>query len=243
MDLPMSAAGTTTSKDEQARYKQAAAEFAAGLVQSGMTVGLGTGSTAIFATRRIAHLLSTGELKDIVGFATSKETCDEAKRLGIPLIADELPRDIDITIDGADEVDPQLNVIKGGGGAHLREKIVAQASARLVIVVDEGKLSDRLGTKHSLPVEVLEFGWRSQERFLKKLGARISIRKNKHGEQFVTDSGNMILDCDFGPIADPVLLAATLNARAGVAEHGLFIGLATDLVSAGSGGIRHTRQP
>ena len=208
-------------------------------VQSGMKVGLGTGSTAVFATRRIADLLKTGELRDLVAFATSKATAEEAVRLGIPLLPDDLPEDLDVTIDGADEVDPEMNVIKGGGGALLREKIVAQASRRVIIVVDEKKPSPRLGTLWPVPVEVMPFAWRSQARYLELLGARCVIRSNHDGTRFVTDSGNMILDCHFGPIADAPKLAAALNSRAGIVEHGLFIGLATDLIVAGAGGVQH----
>jgi len=225
--------------DTQTAYKQAAAHWAVRFVESGMKVGLGTGSTAIHATRRIAELLATGELHGIVGFATSKATHAEAVRLGIPMLDEDLPSDLDLVIDGADEVDPALDVIKGGGGALLREKIVAQASRRVIIVADAGKLSPQLGTLWPVPVEVLPFGWRSQARFLESLGAAWTIRRNAGGSQFVTDSGNMILDCAFGPIADPAWLAATLGARAGIVEHGLFIGLATDLIAAGSDGVEH----
>lgn len=220
-------------------YKKQAAEQAITLVESGMVVGLGTGSTAVFATRRLAELLRQGALRDLQGFATSEATWQEAHRLGIPLLAQDMPREIDLTIDGADEVDPQLNVIKGGGGALLREKIVAQASRRVVITVDDSKLSPRLGTHHSVPVEILAFGWHSQLRFLESLRAGVAVRENPDGSQFVTDSGNMILDCDFGPIADPASLAAKLASRAGIVEHGLFLGLLTDLIIAGPGGIQH----
>ena len=212
-------------------------------MQSGMKVGLGTGSTAIFATRRVAELLRGGQLHDIAGFATSKATADEATRLGIPLMPDELPHDLDVTIDGADEFDDGLNLIKGGGGALLREKIVAQASRRVVIVVDETKLSPKLGTHWPVPVEVLTFGWRSQARFLESLGATIAVRLDESGRQFVTDSGNMILDCRFGPIADASALASVLSARAGIVEHGLFVGLADDVIMASARGVTHRTRP
>lgn len=225
--------------DLQTTYKQAAAHWAVRFVESGMKVGLGTGSTAIHATRRIGALLAAGQLHDVLGFATSKATHAEAVRLGIPMIDDDLPVDLDLVIDGADEVDPALQVIKGGGGALLREKIVAQASRRVIIVADAGKLSPQLGTLWPVPVEVLPFGWRAQARFLQSLGAAWTIRATAGGGQFVTDSGNMILDCAFGPIADPAGLAEALAARAGIVEHGLFIGLATDLVVAGPDGIHH----
>ncbi|MEP7342677.1 MAG: ribose-5-phosphate isomerase RpiA [Acidobacteriota bacterium] len=225
--------------DEQVRQKQLAAERAVEHVQSGMVVGLGTGSTAIFATRRIAQLLSTGQLKNITGIATSRATGAEAQRLSIPLLTDDLPNQVDITIDGADEIDPQLNLIKGGGGALLREKIVAQASHRVIIVADESKLSQNLGTRFKLPVEVLQFGWRSQSRYLESLGAKVEVRQKADGSQFMTDSGNLILDCNFGPIADPLQLASYLNQRAGIVEHGLFLNIATEAIIAGPAGIRH----
>ncbi len=230
-----------SSPDAELRiyYKQQAAERGTEFVQSGMVVGLGTGSTAIFATRRIAVLLRDGQLKDIVGFATSKAVWKEARLLGIPMMAEEMPHTIDITIDGADEVDPDLNLIKGGGGALLREKIVAQASRRVIIVVEGSKLSPRLGTRHSLPVEMLRFGWRSQFRYIESLGAKAEVRLNADGSPFVTDSGNTILDCNFGPIGNPAELATKLNLRAGIVEHGLFLGLATDAVVAGKDGIRY----
>lgn len=230
------------SADLRAKLKQEAAEYAVQFVQSGMLVGLGTGSTAIFATRHIGELVRTGALKNITGFPTSQATRDEAQRLAIPLMdADSLER-LDVTIDGADEVDPQFNLIKGGGGALFREKIVAQATAREIIVVDESKLSPCLGTHFKLPVEVSPFGWHSQLHYLESLGARASIRKNNDGAQFVTDSGNLILDCDFGPIADVNDLAAKLGARAGIIEHGLFLGIVNDVIVAGENGIRHLQR-
>jgi ribose 5-phosphate isomerase A len=231
-----------TTVDPRAKLKQEAAEFAVRFVQPGMVVGLGTGSTAIFATRKLGELLQSGALKDITGFATSKATQDEAIHLSISLMDASLPLKIDVTIDGADEVDPEFNVIKGGGGALFREKIVAQATAREIIVVDESKLSDRLGTHFALPVEVSAFGWRSQMRFLESLGCKAVIRKNKDNSQYVTDSGNMIMDCNFGPIADVVELAAKLGARAGIIEHGLFLGIASDVIVAGETGIRHLKR-
>jgi ribose 5-phosphate isomerase A len=224
------------------RYKQAAAEFAVGLVRDGMRVGLGSGSTAILAVRLIGQMLRDGRLRDITGMPTSRATEDEARRLGIPLLGDELPAELDITIDGADEVDPRFNVIKGGGGALLREKIVAQASRREVIVVDESKTSPLLGTRFALPVEVTRFGWGAQARYLESLGARAVLRAGRDGAPYLTDSGNLILDCACGPIADPAALAEQLNRRAGIVEHGLFIGLATDVIVAGEGGVQHLKR-
>jgi len=231
------------SRDQQKLFKQLAAEKAVTLVQSGMAVGLGTGSTAIFATRKIGELLAHRDLKDIVAVATSQNTAEEARKLNIPMMDDSIPHPLDLTIDGADEVDPYFQLIKGGGGALTREKIVAQASARVVIVVDESKLSERLGTRFRLPVEVLNFGWRSQSQYIEALGASVSVRKHSDGTTFATDSGNLILDCDFGPIADPRALALKLGGRAGIIEHGLFLGIATDLVIAGENGLRHLQRP
>jgi ribose 5-phosphate isomerase A len=149
------------------------------------------------------------------------------------------PDMVDLTIDGADEVDPELNVIKGGGGALLHEKIVAQASRREVIIVDESKLSPALGTHWALPVEVIPFGWQSQRRVLESLGARITVRQPPDGTPFRTDRGNLMLDCAFGPIQQPMELAATLDARTGIVEHGLFLGLAAEVIVAGADGVRH----
>jgi ribose 5-phosphate isomerase A len=228
----------TTSKQAMVEsYKQQAAEYAVTFVRSGMTVGLGSGSTAIYALRKIAALLERGELFGVVGVPTSNSVSDEARRLGIPL-AEDLPFEVDVTIDGADEVDPQGNLIKGGGGALLKEKIVAQASKREIIVVDDSKLSPDLGVSSTLPVEVIPFGKGAQMRFVERLGARAKLRL-KGSEAYRTDNGNLILDCDFGAIKGPLALAHLLSERAGIVEHGLFLGLATDVIVAGSTGVRH----
>ena len=229
-------------KTDISQLKQQAAERAAEFVESGMVMGLGHGSTAIFAVRRIAELLNAGQLQNIVGVPCSSHVRDEARKLGIPLTTlDEHPI-IDLTIDGADEVDPHLNLIKGGGGALLREKIVAQASRREIIVVDESKLSPALGTHWSVPVEVIPFGWRVQVSYLESLGARPVLRQSDDGNPFQTDHGNLILDCHFGPISDPTHLAAQLNQRAGIVEHGLFLELATDVIVACEQGVRHLKR-
>jgi ribose 5-phosphate isomerase A len=221
-----------------ARLKQQAGEYAAQFVESGMVVGLGHGSTAIHAVRRIAELLRTRQLPGILGIPCSIQVEEEARRLGIPLTTiDEHPV-IDLTIDGADEVAPNLDLIKGRGGAMLREKIVSQASRREIIVVDESKLSPALGTRATMPAEVVPFGWRSQAAYLESLGARVTVRQKSDGAPFKTDQGNLILDCDFGPITHPAALAARLEARAGIVAHGLFLGLATEVIVAGAQGIR-----
>jgi ribose 5-phosphate isomerase A len=227
--------------NEQDRYKQLAAEQAVELVRSGMVVGLGTGRTAMYALQRIGALLRSADLKDIVGVPTSLATATEARRLGIPLLDDPGAGPADLTIDGADEIDPGLNLIKGGGGALLREKIVAQGSRRVVVVADESKLSPVLGTRRPLPVEVLPFGWRSQLEFLSTLApeAQISLRLIPNGSAFKTDQGNFILDCATGPIESPKKLASTLEGRAGIIAHGLFLGLATEVIVAGKAGVEH----
>jgi ribose 5-phosphate isomerase A len=234
---------TEADADRFASWKREAGQRAAGLVASGMVVGLGTGSTALYATRRLGELLSAGTLRDIAGVPTSRATAEEARRLGIPLLSEDMPRAIDLTIDGADEVDPALNLIKGGGGALFREKIVAQASRRVVIVVDESKLSAALATKHAIPVEIAQFGWKSQARFLESLGARPALRRGADGQPYLTDQGNWIFDCAFAPLPDPFALAAGLAARAGVIEHGLFCGIASSVIVAGESGVRELTRP
>ncbi|MCG8350099.1 MAG: ribose-5-phosphate isomerase RpiA [Chloroflexales bacterium] len=236
----MDTSDSAVQLEQRTALKQQAAEHAVGYIESGMVVGLGVGSTAIFAVRRIAHLLRTAQLRDIVGAPCSLQIEAEARRLGIPITTLGDHPLVDVTIDGADEVAPDFSLIKGGGGALLREKIVAQASRREIIVVDEQKLSPLLGTRWAIPVEVIPFGWQSQARFLEALGSQITLRQTNDAP-FTTDQGNLILDCNFGPIADPSGLAAQLNNRAGIVEHGLFIGLATDLIVAGSEGIRHLK--
>jgi ribose 5-phosphate isomerase A len=229
-------------REDLLRYKQQAAEQAAEFIDSGMVVGLGHGSTAIFAVRRIAEFLKIGRLEAILGVPCSKEVEREARQLGIPLTTLEEHPVIDVTIDGADEVDPNLDLIKGAGGALLREKIVAQASRREIIVVDESKISPVLGTRRALPVEVVPFGWRTQTAYLQSLGARVSTRTNDDGSFFTTDQGNLILDCAFGPLVDPASLADDLSRRVGIVGHGLFLGLATDVLVAGAEGVRHLRR-
>jgi ribose 5-phosphate isomerase A len=225
--------------DQRTRYKQQAAEHAVGFVESGMILGLGTGSTAIFVTRKVAELLKQGTLRDIVAVATSRAVWSEAERLGIPMLDPGIPSEIDLTIDGADEVDPRMNLIKGGGGAFLWEKIVAQNSRRVTIVVDDSKLSAELGTRCPVPVEVIEFGLQSHMRYLRNLRCKPVLREVEPHHPYTTDSGNRIIDCSFGPITDPHTLAHALEGRAGILEHGLFLGIATDLVSSGEGGIKH----
>ena len=217
--------------------KQQAANRAVELVQPGMVLGLGSGTTALLAVRRLAEQLHAGRLRAIVGVPTSLGIEQEARRLQIPLTTLEEHPVLDLTIDGADEVDPQLNLIKGGGGALLREKIVAQASRQEIIIVDETKLVPVLGTRWTVPVEVIPFGWPSQAEYLKTLGAQVALRQQK-GVVFKTDQGNLILDCQFGPISDAYALAAKLKTRTGIVEHGLFLDLASAVIVAGADGVR-----
>ena len=227
---------------DQDSLKHAAAVYAVRFIEPGTIVGLGTGSTAIHALREIARLHEAGQLPGLRCFATSSEVAREAAAAGLPLVDDEGPATIDLTIDGADEVDPHLNLIKGGGGALLHEKIVAQASKREIIVVDEAKMSPQLGTLYHLPVEVIPFGRASQWHFLHDLGGHPELRTKPDGSPYTTDEGNYIYDCAFGPIAEPEELAAELHARSGIVEHGLFLGMADDVIIAGQNGLRHLQR-
>jgi ribose 5-phosphate isomerase A len=220
--------------------KRAAAMRAADLVQSGMKLGLGTGSTAEIFVEILADRMRGG-LK-IVGTPTSKRTEDKARALGVPL--DDLDKlaPLDLTIDGADEADNDLNLIKGGGGALLREKIVAASSKRMAVIADESKLVQRLG-KFPLPVEVIAFGHATTARRIsdaaQKLGYKVAPNlRMKDGAVFRTDGGNYIYDCPFGAITDVPRLAAALSQITGVVEHGLFVGLATTLILAGPRGVK-----
>ena len=205
------------------KEKQAAGRAAAKLVRDGDVVGLGTGSTAYFAVVALGERVKAG-LK-IVGIPTSVKTGDLARQLGIPLTTlDENPQ-IDITLDGADEVDPKLNLIKGGGGALLREKVIATATKNMVVVVDSSKVVSVLG-KFPLPIEVISFARTVVENKIVSLGASPKLRTKTDGSPYLTDNGNQILDCSFGQIADPAVLALILSDTPGIVEHGLFIGLA-----------------
>lgn len=220
--------------------KKIAAEHAVNqFIQSGMLIGLGFGSTAIHAVRKLSQKIKLGELSSITAIACSKQTEQYAKELGIPIIDFNLHTEIDITIDGADEVDPNLNLIKGGGGALTREKIVAQISRKEIIVIDPSKFSEILGTNWAVPVEVIPFGWQTQERYLRSLGAKTSLRLQKNGRPFWTDQNNFIIDADFGKITEPLLLADQLKRRTGIVEHGLFLNIASDLIIGTQDGIVH----
>ena len=222
-----------------ANLKRRAAGRAVEFVQSGMVVGLGTGSTTAYAIDLIGERVQSGALQGIVAVPTSEWTATRAQALGIPLTTLVEHPVLDLAIDGADEVDPDLNLIKGLGGALLREKIVEIAARRFVVVVDESKLVERLGTRGPLPVEVTRFAWEAHARWLESLGCRAELCREADGTPFVTDNGNTIIHCTFpGGIPDPAALARTLIERPGILEHGLFLGIATDVVVSGKDGVR-----
>lgn len=223
--------------DELNQWKQAAAESAAAQVIDGMIVGLGSGSTATLAVSALGRRVREG--LRIMGIPTSERTAGQARGLGIPLTTLAEHPQIDVTIDGADEVETgNLDLIKGLGGALLREKIVADATKRLVIIVDETKIVGRLGERGPVPVEIIPFGWQSSAERLRGLGADPVIRKGPDGEPFRSDGGHHILDCGFGPITGAEALASELDHVVGVVEHGLFIGLTSEVHVGGTGGVR-----
>jgi ribose 5-phosphate isomerase A len=220
--------GVASSHDAS---KRAAAVAAVQLVTDGMVVGLGTGSTATFAIEALASRMRQGLA--FVGIPSSDRSAELARSLGIPLTTFAAHPHIDLTIDGADEVERgTLNLIKGAGGALLREKIVASASRRVAIIVDGTKLVDRLGTRAAVPVEVVEFGHEATWLRLEALGATVAMRRSPDGADFRTDGGNRILDCHFGPVADPAGLDERIRGIVGVVDSGLFVGL-TDVVFVG----------
>jgi len=218
--------------------KRQAAEQAVEHVRSGMVVGLGTGSTAKFAVEAIGRKLENGELSDIVGIPTSIQTRDLARSVGISLTTlNERPA-IDLTIDGADEIDPKGNLVKGGGGALLWEKIVATASRQLFIVADESKLVTRLGESFPLPVEVIGFGWSTHEAPLRELGADPALRLDAAGQPYVTDEGHYLIDCRFPDgIADLETVHDTIGIRPGVVETGLFLNMSPEVIVGRSKGV------
>src|SRR4051812_2761595 len=214
---------STDQSDSRDQEKQIAARAAVELVEAGSIVGLGSGSTSTYAVRFLSERVRDG-LK-IVGIPTSRQTKRLAEQLGIPLATlDEHPQ-IDIDIDGADEIDPQLNLIKGGGGAFLREKIIASVARRFIVIADSAKQVKKLG-KFPLPVEVVPFAQSLIKPQVEALGAKVSLRSYAYGNPYVTDEGHHILDCSFGEIPDPAALAKKLCHIPGVIEHGLFIGMA-----------------
>jgi ribose 5-phosphate isomerase A len=235
--------------DPAAEWKRAAGQAAAAEVPDGAVVGLGSGSTAELMLEELAIRVRQG--LRITGVPTSERTRTLAAALGIPLLELDHTRAIDISIDGADEVVlPHLNVVKGLGGALLREKLVAAASHRRIIIVDSRKLVPTLGAQSPIPVEVAPFGWTHTARRLAALGCQ-PVRRAMPGQAhaaaaappFVTDGGHYILDCMTGPIADPGALGQAIKAQMGVVEHGLFIGMTERVIVAGSEGVRVYDRP
>ena len=220
--------------------KREAGRAGADRIPDGARVGLGTGSTVEHTLVRLAERIRDG--LEVRGVPTSGATEQRARELGIPLVALEDVDELDVTIDGADEIDPRGNLIKGGGGALTRERIVAAASRRLIVVAGENKLVDRLGATFPLPIEVLEFGWRQAVRHLAALELEARLRVDAHGEPTRTDSGHWILDAALGPVVDLDGLAGRVRSVPGVVDCGLFVGMAdTVLVADDDGRVREVR--
>jgi ribose 5-phosphate isomerase A len=226
--------GAVSGVSQQEQWKRKAAERAVARVEDGMRLGLGTGSTARHVLEVIAERRQRGELRDIVGVPTSSATTEYASRLGIPLVTLDTVTSLDLAIDGADEFDPALDLIKGLGGALLWEKIVAAAATRFIVVVDESKRVTRLGTRAPVPVEVIPFGWRTLLSRFEAVGAAPQLRNGADGSPFVTDGGHYIVDCAFPDgITDAAGVADRLRSIPGVVETGLFIGMASTVIVAG----------
>ena len=225
------------------QLKRAAAEAAFAHVQTGMVLGLGTGSTVRPLLKLLGDALASGSLTDIVGVPTSIDTEVQARAVGIELIGLSDRPAIDLTIDGADEVTPELDLIKGAGGALLREKMVAQASRQLIIIADASKSVDRLGVVSPVPVEVIPWELKAQVRFLESLGAEVAVRQSDDGNLLESDNGLLFLDCRFpGGIDDPARLESAIQARAGIVESGLFLGLADEALIASERGVEVRRR-
>lgn len=223
----------TAAQDPVKLMKQEVGKAAAARVRSGTIVGLGTGSTTAYALQYLGERLQSGELKDIKGIPTSFQAEVLAKQYGIPLTTLDAVDHIDIAIDGADEVDPQKNLIKGGGAAHTREKIVDALAEQFIVVVDSSKLVDKLGSTFLLPVEVIPMAITPVMRAIEKLGGKPELRMGvKKAGPVITDQGNMVIDVKFDSIDDPATLEKTLNNIPGVLENGLFVGV-TDIVLVG----------
>ena len=221
--------------------KQIAAESAAQLVKNGMVIGLGSGSTAEIAIRILGDKVKNG--LQIVGVPTSQKSDQLARGFGIRLATLEVYPELDLTIDGADEVEiGSLDLIKGRGGALLREKIVASSSRQLIIVVDESKIVNKLGSHGEVPVEIVSFGWQSTARRLEKLGWKPVLRSEARGLPFVTDGGHYILDCSFEKGFSIQSRAAQLHDTVGVVEHGMFLGMATEAYVGSATGVRVLRK-
>jgi ribose 5-phosphate isomerase A len=227
----------------QDELKEQAARKAVELVEPGMMLGLGTGSTARRVLEALAERRKRGELDGIVGVPTSSDTKEYATKLEIPLASLDEAFHLDMTLDGADEVDPGLELVKGLGGALLWEKIVAGATGRLVIVVDQTKLVDTLASRSPVPVEVVPFGWRTLVEPIQALGAEPVLRQSQDGDAFITDGGHYILDCTFPDgLEDPYEVEAAFHTFPGVVETGLFLGMAETVVVGTEKGPRILRR-
>ncbi len=223
----------TAAADPVKLMKQEVGKAAADRVQSGLIVGLGTGSTTAYTIQFLGERLKSGELKDIKGIPTSFQAEVLAKQYGIPLTTLDAIDHIDIAIDGADEVDPQKNLIKGGGAAHTREKIVDYLAEQFIVVVDSSKIVERLGSSFPVPVEVIPMAIAPVMRAIEKLGGKPELRMGiRKAGPVITDQGNMVVDVKFDTIDNPADLEKTLNNIPGVLENGLFVGV-TDLVLVG----------
>jgi ribose 5-phosphate isomerase A len=220
---------------EREDLKKQAGEKAVEYIKEGMIVGLGTGSTVEYSLKKLGKLVRDG-LK-IKGIPTSIHTQRIAKKEKIPLTTLEENPVIDLAIDGADEVDSDLNLIKGGGGALVREKIIAYNSKKVIIVIDDSKIVKALGIDFPLPVEVVKFGWTSTKKTLEKIGCNVELRRVMENEPYITDNSNYILDCEFERIVEPEQLEIDINNIPGVVENGLFIGLADEVIVGGKQGI------
>jgi ribose 5-phosphate isomerase A len=224
-----------TENTPQDQAKLNAAEAALAHVKDGMRLGIGTGSTAAIFVDLLAEKVKAG--MTVVGVPTSERTAEQCRELGVPLTTlDETP-ELDLGIDGADEFDPELNLIKGGGGALLREKIVASCCLKFIVIADESKRVPVLGA-FDLPVEVIQMAATPIKHVIQGYGAKVALRRDRWGDAFITDENNVILDCAFGPnIKDPVTLAHNLSGLAGMVEHGLFVGMCDEVIVGKPGGV------
>ncbi len=219
--------------------KRRAARAALSHIQSGMVVGLGSGSTASYFVEYLAEALRRGDLQNVVGVPTSRRTAQLAHSLGIPLATLDTYSYVDVAVDGADEVDPRLNLIKGRGRALVREKIVAVHARRFIVIVDASKLVDTLGVHGPLPVEVVPFGAAATARWMATLGCRPEFVREPHGALYRSDNGNYQILCHFDAgIEAPQALARTLKSRPGVVDHGLFLGMAHQVIVGEPTGVR-----
>jgi len=217
--------------------KRVAGEYAVGFVQPGFVTGIGTGSTVYYFIHALAEKVKQG--LDITAVVTSRKSGELSKQLGITVTDLNDVDTIDITIDGADEVDRQLQLIKGGGGALLQEKMVAAASRKMIVIADGNKIADQLG-RFPLPVEVIPYGWKQTQKHIGKLGCRKIILREKDGKPFITDHGHYILDCHFEKIEQASLLSQQLNSIPGVVENGLFIDMASAVIIGKEDGTTQT---